>query len=42
MKRLNEVFTDEEFDRLKKEKERLKLNWHDFIMLLLKLEKQSK
>jgi len=35
MKRINETFTDEEFERLKSEKEKTGLNWHDFIMSLV-------
>jgi len=34
MKTVNEVFTDEEFERLKKSK--AGKNWHDFIMELTK------
>lgn len=34
MKRINEVFTDEEFKRLKQKKGGQ--NWHDFIMKLAK------
>jgi hypothetical protein len=35
MKRINETFTDEEFERLKNAKEKTGLNWHDFIMSLV-------
>ena len=34
MKRISEVFTDEEFERLKKNKDTK--SWHDFIMELTK------
>jgi len=36
MKRINEVFTDEEFERLKQNKGNK--NWHNFIMELAKNE----
>jgi hypothetical protein len=38
MKTLNEKFTDEEFKKLSRAKKKIdeKLNWHDFIMQLVK------
>ena len=39
-KRINEVFTIEEFEKLQKVKNEKNLNWHDFILLLLKEEKK--
>jgi len=36
MKRISEVFTDEEFERLKQNKDNK--SWHDFIMELAKDE----
>lgn len=36
MKSIYEKFTDEEFEKLTKKKDGL--NWHDFILKLLKLE----
>ena len=36
MKHLRETFTENEFEALKKRKDKSKLNWHDFIMQLSK------
>ena len=33
MKHLRETFTDEEFERLRKAKERSGKNWHEFILM---------
>lgn len=38
MKSINATFEDKEFEALKKVKNKLKLTWHDFIMMLLGAE----
>ena len=39
MKNVNEKFTDEEYEKLKKTKDKSGLNWHDFIMSLTEVKK---
>jgi len=34
MKTLNIQLTDEEYETLKKKKKQVRLNWHDFVMVL--------
>jgi len=34
MKHLRETFTDQEFAELKEAKDRVKMTWHEFIMIL--------
>jgi hypothetical protein len=36
MKQINETFEDKEHDKLRKQKEKLNLNWHDYFLLLSK------
>lgn len=36
MKNIYETFSDEEFERLQKAKEKAEMTWHDFIMKLAK------
>ena len=37
---INETFTDEEYEKLKREKG--KISWHDFILKLVKIKKENK
>ena len=38
MKGIHVSLTDEEFEILKSKKEQIRLNWHDFVMLLAKFD----
>ena len=38
MKSIHSVFEDEEYKKIKKRKEELKLSWHDFILLLVNIK----
>ena len=40
MKNLYETFTDEEFEKLKEDKDKSKLNWHDYIIKLMEDKKK--
>jgi predicted CopG family antitoxin len=40
MKTLNETFTDEEYERLKRFKEGTGLSWHDFILMPVSVKKR--
>jgi hypothetical protein len=41
MKRINETFTEEEFEELSNAKKQTGLNWHDFIMTLAETKEEE-
>ena len=41
MKRLNEIFENKEHKELSDEKDKLNMNWHDFILFLFKFYKEN-
>lgn len=42
MKQLNETFEDKEHQDLTTEKNKMDMNWHDFILFLNKFHKEKK
>jgi hypothetical protein len=38
MKQLNETFEDKEYEFIRKKKDQSGMNWHDFILSLVKIK----